>query len=189
MKTKKFFQSVAYSARRNGDQLTNIAFVIWLIIATIIGYNGYGKWTQDSLPTEAKYQQYEKIVEQITEEGMHDVEVPKGVTIVIDQEEIEISNDEGHYAVRENYKEENINLKRDSGNGHRIFEKIFYGGFILGLVFCGGLGYFILYYILKLIYKIVEFLRKLKNDYDYKKRELEKEEKIKLEQKESSKKE
>ena len=189
MKTKKFFQSVAYSARRNGNQLTNIAFVIWLIIATIIGYNGYGKWTQDSLPTEAKYQQYEKIVEQITEEGIHDVKIPEGTTLTIYQEKIEISNDKGYYSVSGNYKEENINLKRDSGNGYRIFKKIFYGGLLLGFVFCGGLGFCILYYILKLIYKIVEFLRKLKNDYDYKKRELEKEEKIKLEQKESSKKE
>ena len=40
-----------------------------------------------------------------------------------------------------------------------------------------------------IISKIVKFLGTLKRDYDYKKRELEEQEKIMLEQKESSKKE
>ena len=148
MKAKKFFQSVAYSAERNGDQLAIIAFVIWLIIATIIGYNGYGKWLQDSLPTEAKYQEYEKVIEQITEEGMHDVEIPEGATLTINQEEIEISNDKGDYAVSGNYKEENIKLTRYSGNQERIVEKFFLGGLIFGLIVCGALGFCILYLIL-----------------------------------------
>lgn len=185
MKTKCFFQSVAYSIKRNADTLRNIAFILWLIIATIVGYNLIGKYQQDSLPTEAKYQEYEKILKQITEEGMHDVEIPEEATLRIYQEEIEISNDKGKYSVSGNYKEENINLTRDSGNEERIAIKILFGGVFFGLMVLGVLGYGILYLIIYLVSKIVEFLGELKSDYDYKKRELKEEEKRMLESKET----
>ena len=185
MKTKCFFQSVAYSIKRNADTLGNIAFILWLIMATIVGYNFVGKYQQDLLPTEAKYQEYEKIVKQITEEGIHDVEIPEGTTLRIYQEKIEISNDKGKYSVSGNYKEENINLTRDSGNEERIAIKILFGGVFFGLMVLGVLGYGILYLIICLISKIVEFLGELKSDYDYKKRELKEEEKRMLESKET----
>lgn len=129
------------------------------------------------MPSEEKFHAYEVIALQISEEGMKNVKIPDNTQVTVSQNEITIDNTLSYYSVTAKLTETNIKFEREDGSGERLFEKIIFGGGIIGFLIIGAIGGLIIYNLIRLLIYIKSSLRKIifefRDNYDRRKKELE----------------
>lgn len=117
--------------------------IIWIMIASVIGYHIFGLFVKDDLPNEKNYQKYENIIRQTSKEELSNIKKPRHTKVSQQGETVIVSNTLTGYSVTG--KSTGAEFVREENKGKFIFTKIFFGGIIFGVGLVGIMGGSIIY--------------------------------------------